>query len=115
MPAKTAPALSPIDAFQPGTAVRCTITKLPRAAAKLDTLTRLMQMDPGVKRDLRKAQRRRRQNMNVYIRGNREWTSRERCGHYVTVKTGESWTLPYTLNLAPDLRSVEAYLTLDKA
>ena len=39
-----------------------------------------MRQDASVKRGLRKSQRRRRQGMIVYNRGNRDWYKREICG-----------------------------------
>lgn len=109
------PAPLVLDTIAPGTSIRCTVLKMPRAAAKVDTITRLMQMNPAVKKDLRKAHRRRQQTLNVYIRGNRNWTSRVRCGDFIVLKTGESWTMPFDHSIAPDLASVGTYLTIEKA
>lgn len=104
-----------IDRFKPGQTIRCTITKAPRAAARIDTLERLMAQEPSVRKGLRRAQRRRRQEMNVYNRGNRDWYSREKCAQIVDPTPGQSWTMTFTCHLAPDLASVADYLTIEPA
>ncbi len=97
--------------FRPGDRIQCTLNAEPRSAGAWHTLNRLMQMDPGVKRTLKKSQRRRRRNMVVYIRGNRDWYKREKCGDNISMKVGQSWTLPYTHQIARDLESVKGYIT----
>lgn len=104
-----------IDQLKPGSNVRCTLVKVPRAASRRDTVQRLMQMDAGVQRGLRKAQRRRRQTLNVYVRGNRDWTSRVPVGPGVKLEAGATWTLAYSPLLAPDLRSVKDWVKVEKA
>lgn len=101
--------------FKPGQTIRVTISKAPRAAAKIDTLERLMRQDPGVKRGLRRAQRRRRQDMVVYNRGNRDWYKRERCARIVKAATGASWTMQYSHHIAPELKSLEGFVTIQPA
>ncbi len=53
--------------------------------------------------------------MNVYNRGNRDWTSRKTVGKIVMVKPGETWNMHYTPDLAADFRNVEAFLTIASA
>jgi len=103
------------DQFKPGQSIKCTVTKAPRSAAPVDTIERLMRMTPELKRGLKKAQRRRRQDMVVYNRGNRDWYKREICGKFVQCKTGASWVMPYSHQIAPDLESVKAYLSVQSA
>lgn len=103
------------DSFKPGQTIRCTVKKQPTAAAPVDTIERLMRMEPGVKRGLRKSQRRRRQGMVVYNRGNRDWYKREVCGKLVHCKAGATWTMPYSHQLAPELEAVKAYLDIKSA
>src|SRR2546425_12252079 len=38
-----------ISTLKPGQTIRCTIAKAPRAAAKIDTIERLMRQEPSVK------------------------------------------------------------------
>ncbi|HYE03564.1 MAG TPA: hypothetical protein VD963_10060 [Phycisphaerales bacterium] len=104
-----------LDALKPGQTIRCTVTKVPRTDDAQQTIMRLMRRDPVVKRGLKKAQRRRGQELNVYNRGNRDWTSRERVGKIVRVAPGASWTMPYTLDVAPDLRAVDGWLEVAPA
>lgn len=104
-----------LDTLKPGQNIRCTITSAPRTEAGIDTLERLMRQEPGIKRGLRKAQRRRRQNMVVYNRGNRDWYKRELCGRLVQAKKGASWTMTYSLQIAPELRSLAKYVQIKPA
>lgn len=102
-----------LDRLTPGQNIRCTITKDPRTDDRRQTIARLMRLDPEVKRGLRKAHRRRMQNLVIYNRGNRDWVKRERPGKLVHPEKGESWTMCFTPELAPDLRSVEAFLKVE--
>jgi hypothetical protein len=104
-----------LEKLRPGQTVRCTVTRTPRRAAAIDTIERLMRLDPTHARGLRRAQRRRRQDLNVYVRGNREWTSRERCAKVVRVARGETWTLSYSFQVAPDLESVKPFVSVEPA
>lgn len=104
-----------LDALKPGQSIQCTIAKAPKTDDQRDTLARLMRNDKNNRRALKKSQRLRRQNMLVYNRGNRDWTSRKTCAKIVLVKPGQSWSMHYTPDLAPDFRNVEAFLTIASA
>jgi hypothetical protein len=104
-----------LESLKPGQNIRCTITKAPRTEAGTDTLERLMRQDPAIKRGLRRAQRRRRQDMVVYNRGNRDWYKREVCGKLVRAEKGASWTMQYSHHIAPELRSVEGFIAVQPA
>lgn len=95
-----------LESIKPGQSIACTITKVPRSHGGRETLSRLMRMDPDIQKKLRKSQTRRRQNMLVYNRGNRDWTSRKKCTRIVEVAAGAVWTMTYTPHVAPDLRSI---------
>jgi hypothetical protein len=101
--------------YKPGEHIRCTITAVPRAQAKTDTIARLMRRDPTATRAMRRAQRMRRQRMHSYIRGGREWFDRERPAKVVRVDRGESWQMVFTPDILPDLKSVGSYLKIEKA
>ncbi|MBK7403790.1 MAG: hypothetical protein IPJ41_03935 [Phycisphaerales bacterium] len=101
--------------YMPGEQLRCTITSVPRAQAKNDTIARLMRRDPAAVRALRRAQRMRRQRMHSYIRGGREWFDREHPAKVVRVETGETWQMVFTPDILPDLKSVSSYLKIEKA
>jgi hypothetical protein len=104
-----------LPTLKPGQTIRCTIAKAPRAAAKIDTIERLMGQEPAIKRGLRRAQRRRRQDMVVYNRGNRDWYKRETCGQLVKAAKGASWTMQYSHQIAPELRSLDGFVTVQPA
>ncbi|MEZ6234137.1 MAG: hypothetical protein R3B68_08100 [Phycisphaerales bacterium] len=101
--------------FAPGQTIRCTIQAEPAVQDRVDTIARLMRRDPDIARSLRKGQRLREQNMIVYVRGNRDWYKRAKCGKVAIVKKGNSWTMPYTPDLARDIESVKTYLTIERA
>lgn len=98
--------------LKPGQSITCTITKVPSTDDAKQTLMRLMRKDPAAIRALRRGQRRRRQNMLVYNRGNRDWTSRQTCGKIVRCEKGEAWSMTYTPDIARDFAAVEAFLTV---
>jgi hypothetical protein len=104
-----------LDSLTAGQNIRCTVNAVPAAQGHIDTIFRLMRQDETVKKALKKSQRRRRQTMNVYNRGNRDWTSREKVGKIVEVEPGRSWTMPFFFQLAPDIRAVEKYLSIEAA
>ncbi len=105
--------MSDLD-FQAGQTIRLTLTSVPRNKAQTSTIARLMRRDPTNERALRRAQRLRKKRMHSYIRGGREWFNREHPAKVVRVATGESWEMPFTYDIAPDLKSVMPYLTIEK-
>jgi len=104
-----------LDTLNAGDAVKCTIAKAPNKASATKTIERLMRLSPDNKQALAHAQHVRDQRKNVYVRGNRWWTSREKAARVVHCQTGASWTMPFTYQIKPDLASVADYLTFEKA
>jgi hypothetical protein len=98
--------------YKPGQQLECTVAKLPRTDDQAATIARLMRLDPENKRARRRAQRMRRQRMVVYNRGNRDWYSREKAAKVIFVGIGESWTLPYTHDLAHDIAVISGFVTV---
>jgi hypothetical protein len=103
-----------IDTLKPGQQVRCTLVKIPRALAPRKTVERLMWRDPQTAKGLRKSQKLRRRNTVVYNRGNRDWVQRLKCPRIAEMRVGEKWTMPYELNIAGDLASVQKYVKIEK-
>lgn len=103
------------DSLKPGQIIKCTLTSAPRASGNKTTLQRLMRLDPASVKSLRRAYRLRAQRMTTYNRGNRDWVKRETCAKIVTVGKGQSWTMPYSVNLLPDLKSIEKFIKVEKA
>ena len=101
--------------FKPGQMIRCTVTKTPTNDGGRVTLERLMRMDPAVKRGLRKAHHKRQKNLNVYNRGNRDWTAREICGKIVRPVKGQTWSMKYTVDLADELASLARFVAVESA
>ncbi len=104
-----------LNSLKAGQNIRCTVNAVPVAQDHVDTIFRLMRQDRTVQKALKKSQTRRRQTMNVYNRGNRDWTSRQKVGKIVEVEKGRSWTMPFFFQIEPDLRSVEKFLSIEAA
>jgi len=104
-----------LDAFKPGQTIRCTITKSPTNAGGRKTLERLMRLEPTIAKGLRRAHHKRQQNLDVYNRGNRDWTKRVPCGKFVLPVKGQAWSMKLTAPLAADLKSVERFVKVEKA
>lgn len=101
--------------FKPGQTIKCTIKTAPRAKGPRVTLARLMRRDADNNRNLKRAQRMRRQRMHAYIRGGRMWYDREKRAKIARVVSGNSWTMPWTPDLEADLNSVADYITIEQA
>ena len=104
-----------LENIKPGSKIRCTLTSSPRTDAAEDTVRRLMWLDKSTQQGLRRAQTRRRQDMVVYNRGNRDWYQREKCARIVSPEKGTSWTFTYSHQIAPDIASVAKLLKIEQA
>ncbi len=104
-----------ISTLKPGSKVRFTITKAPRARAAIKTVERLMWRDAEVSKGLRKSHKIRQRTTIVYNRGNRDWVQRQKCARIVEVVKGKTWTITYHHDLANDIASVADYLQIDAA
>ncbi len=104
-----------LEGFQPGQTITCTVNAEPRAKGARDTILRLMRRDPAIRRGLKRAQELRRRRMHAYIRGGRLWYSREKAAVIAQVRSGNAWTMVYTPDIAPDLRSVGKYVSVQAA
>jgi hypothetical protein len=101
--------------YPAGTNLTLTVSRVPLAKGPRDTIARLMRLDPANAKALRKSQKAREDKNNFYIRGNRLWGSRAKCGKVVRVAKGEQWTMAFTPQIGGDLASVTAYLSIAKA
>jgi hypothetical protein len=104
-----------LDTLKPGQKITCTITKTPRGEARISTLERLMRRDPAANKALKKGHKRRQQNLNVYNRGNRDWTSRVKCATVVRAVKGEAWSMVFTVDLVPDFKSIANFIEIKAA
>lgn len=96
--------------YAPGTKLSLTVDRVPQSKSGKDTIARLMRLDPSNAKALRGSQKAREEKNNFYIRGNRLWGSRAKCGKVVRVAQGETWTMTFTPQIGPDLASVNEYL-----
>jgi len=107
--------MSSLDSLKPGQKIKLTVVANPKTANSQQTIERLMRQDPTANRSLRKAHRMRQQRLNVYNRGNRDWTAREICARIVRSNKGNSWTMIYSPVLANDIASIAKYVTIENA
>jgi hypothetical protein len=104
-----------IDSLKPGQNIKVTINTVPARQNSVDTIERLMRKNPVVAKGLRAAHTKRQQTLNVYVRGNRNWTSRVKCGKIVRCVPGASWVMPFDFNIKRDLASVAEHLKIEQA
>jgi hypothetical protein len=98
-------------ALSPNKTFTFSITKTPARESQRKTLERLMRMEPGVAKGLRRlALRRKRVDNKGHQRGGRTWVSRVKAVKLVRVEPGQSFTLRVTPQILPDIQSVEKYL-----
>jgi hypothetical protein len=104
-----------IDSLKPGQTIRCTVLKLPKAAAAKKTIERLMRRDPAVSKGLRKSHKLRSETTVTYNRGNRDWVQRQKVGKIVRLVKGNTWTCTFDMSVAPDFRAVSDYVKVEAA
>lgn len=98
----------------PGTKLRCTISKVPMSASKVDTIERMMRQDPANAKALKNSQFAREAKNNFYIRGNRLWGSRAKCSKVTRCVKGNTWEMTFSPQIGPDLASVSDFLSIQK-
>lgn len=98
--------------YAPGTELSLTVSRVPQSKAGRDTIARLMRLDPANAKALRGSQKAREGKNHFYIRGNRLWGSRAKCGKVVRVDAGQSWNMSFVPQIGPDLASVSEYLDI---
>ena len=95
--------------------VTFTIKSGPLTDGGFRTVERLMRLERGKKRTLKKLQKTRITELNERRpRAGRMWLVRARCTRLVRVAAGESFTIQVTPQLAKDLASVAKYLDFKK-
>ena len=102
-----------VDSLNAGQSVTCTVAIEPTNDSARKTIARLMRLDPDNARGLRRAQHLRARRMNSYIRGNRLYHAREKPAKVVLPRKGRSWTMTFTPQLAPDLKSVSRFVDMN--
>ncbi len=104
------------DLIAPLETLTFTVEKVPKRAAQVKTIERLMKLEPDRQRTLRHLQRRRRIYDNIVgVRAGRRWINRVRATKVTKVMPGETFTIMVTPQVIPDLRSVEKFLKVEKA
>ena len=104
-----------IDTLKPGQKIRCTVLKLPKAAADCKTIERLMRRDPAVMRGLKNSHHKRARTTVTYNRGNRDWVQRQKVGKIVRLVKGNSWTCTFDFAIAPDFKAVAEFVKIENA
>lgn len=104
------------DVIAPLNTVTFTITRVPRAQARVKTLARLMRMQPEIRSGLKKLQgRRARIDNRTYQRAGKMWTDRAKATRLTRVEPGASFTLKLTPQIINDVRSIESYVEASAA
>jgi len=104
-----------LDTLKPGQEIRCTVSAMPRAKAKVDTIARLMRQNHEISKGLKRAQAHRKRTANIHNRGGRDWYARAKAGKNLRVAPGESWTMVYVPHIHADIASVAPYLSIESA
>jgi hypothetical protein len=95
--------------------VTFTIKSVPPTNGGFRTVERLMRLERGSQRMLKKLQKTRVNELNERRpRAGRMWLVRARCTRLVRVAPGQSFTIQVTPQLAKDLASVADYLDFKK-
>ena len=95
--------------------VTFTIKTVPLTSGGFRTVERLMRLERGSQRILKKLQKTRVNELNERRpRAGRMWLVRARCTRLVKVAAGQSLTIQVTPQLAKDLASVAEYLDFKK-
>ena len=91
--------------------VTFTIKSVPLTDGGFRTVERLMRLERGAQRILKKLQHKRKVELNEWRpRAGRAWLVRARCTRLVRVVAGQSFTLQVTPQLAKDIASVADHL-----
>jgi hypothetical protein len=91
--------------------VTFTLTSVPKTDGGFRTVERLMRLERGAQRILKKLQHKRKTQLNEWRpRAGREWLVRARCTRLVRVAAGQSFTIQVTPQLAKDIASVADHL-----
>lgn len=98
--------------LQPGSRITLAITKAPTRPDDIDTLRRLMRMDPRAKAALDRARRNRDRTLVSRQRGGRQWAVRQRAGKLVHPEVGATWSVSYRPQIAPDLAAVSEFISV---
>lgn len=101
--------------FEPGSDIRLTVTKKPASEAARDTIRRLLLSSHEQQKASKKAADHRRRHADWRTRAGRPWNNRPRIPRVFHARPGETSTIRYRPQLAPDLQSVAEYLTIEKA
>ena len=95
--------------------VTFTIKSVPLTDGGFRTVERLMRLERGAQRILKKLQKKRMTQLNEWRpRAGREWLVRARCTRLVRVAAGESFTIQVTPQISKDIASVAKYLDMKK-
>lgn len=91
--------------------VTFTIKSVPQTPSGFRTVERLMRLERGAQRILKKLQHKRITQLNEWRpRAGREWLVRARCTRLIRVAAGESFTIQVTPQIAKDIASVASHL-----
>lgn len=104
-----------LDKITPGGLVHIKVVKRPTNAAASKTLARILSQDEAVRVENKRLDKVRKSNYTPRMRGGRLYGGHMVKLHPVTGKLGESGTVPATLAVLTDLKSVSRFVTVEAA
>ncbi len=95
----------------PNTDMTFTVRAVPKHAAQVKTIERLMGLQTSAQRSRKKVARQRAVKDNVtYVRAGRPWVNRARATKVVRCEAGAEFSIRVTPQILNDVKSVEQYL-----
>jgi hypothetical protein len=104
-----------LDTLKAGDTIKCTVTKTIRVDDKRETVTRLMRLDPDIKRSLKKGQERRMRDLKVRTRGGRPFEMYQKAAKVAVPVEGASWEMTFFPQIKGDIAAVTDCIKIEKA
>lgn len=97
----------------PGKEIKITVNTTPQTTGAIKTIKRLMRLNSKVQNELNKSHLLRTRTTIVRIRAGNIWHQRQKVAQHVYARAGETWNMLYRPQLAPELKSVAKYITIE--
>jgi len=104
-----------LENLKPGSDIKVTVTKTPWVHRKRETVRRILLDSTEHRRHRTEAAKKRRRQADVRTRAGRPWVNRPKIPATVRGLAGESATITYRPQLAPDLASIADYISVEPA
>lgn len=98
--------------LKPGTVVQVTVKRTPTNEAAAKTLSRIFAKDPANRRLRPRRKKLLAGAIDIRRRGGRPWEVRSKAPRLIRPTKGAACSLAVTVDLLPDLRSVERFIEI---